>query len=81
MGISRDIRFRSAALGINKDVARLSIHRHSQQHPGTSRSTRERQHCQVTVADPGGGVQGVRTPPPLGHDVGFLKLPPPLFCL
>ena len=32
-----------------------------------------------TVADPGGGVQGVRTPPPLlGHDVGFLTLGPKL---
>ena len=25
-----------------------------------------------------GGVQGVRTPPPLGHDVGFLTLGPKL---
>ena len=38
------------------------------------------------VADRGGGVQGVRTPPLLGHDVGFLTLswgpkldPPPFF--
>ena len=31
-----------------------------------------------TVADPGGGVQGVRTPPLLGHDVGFLTLGPKL---
>ena len=37
------------------------------------------------VADPGGGVQGVRTPPLLSHDVGFLTLgpkldPPPFFA-
>ena len=39
--------------------------------------------CALSVADPGGGVQGVRTPPPLGHDVGFLTLGPkldPPFC-
>ena len=40
----------------------------------------------ISVADPGGGVQGVRTSPLLGHDVGFLTLgpkldPPPFFCL
>ena len=40
----------------------------------------------ISVADPGGGgVQGVRTSPLLGHDVGFLTLgpkldPPPFFA-
>ena len=33
---------------LGRDVAR---YRHSQQHPGTSRSTRERQHCQVSTPE------------------------------
>ena len=37
-----------------------------------------RYRCRRPVADPGGGGQGVRTPPLLGHDVGFLTLGPKL---